>query len=102
MPNGRCKAHGGKSTGPRTPEGLKRSEQMTSSRLADYPFDMVRLACEKCTRKGQYLKSSLMRRFGPDQDIVDLRLILAADCPKVIANRATHLCSACYPDRIGR
>jgi hypothetical protein len=22
MPNGRCKLHGGKSTGPRTPEGL--------------------------------------------------------------------------------
>src|SRR5215472_8000860 len=25
MPNGRCKFHGGKSTGPRTPEGLERS-----------------------------------------------------------------------------
>src|SRR5262245_43062405 len=24
MPNGRCKLHGGKSTGPRTPEGLER------------------------------------------------------------------------------
>ena len=26
MPNGRCKLHGGKSTGPRTPEGLERSK----------------------------------------------------------------------------
>jgi hypothetical protein len=26
MPNGRCKVHGGKSTGPRTPEGLERSK----------------------------------------------------------------------------
>jgi hypothetical protein len=25
MPNGRCKVHGGKSTGPRAPEGLERS-----------------------------------------------------------------------------
>src|SRR6266508_619176 len=25
MPNGRCKLHGGKSTGPRTPDGLERS-----------------------------------------------------------------------------
>lgn len=24
MPNGRCRMHGGASTGPRTPEGLKR------------------------------------------------------------------------------
>src|SRR5262249_42337982 len=27
MPNGRCKVHGGKSTGPRTPEGLERSKR---------------------------------------------------------------------------
>src|SRR5262252_3627798 len=27
MPNGRCKVHGGKSTGPRTPEGLDRSRR---------------------------------------------------------------------------
>jgi len=27
MPNGRCRVHGGKSTGPRTPEGLERSRQ---------------------------------------------------------------------------
>src|SRR5438445_6454989 len=27
MPNRRCKVHGGKSTGPRTPEGLERSRR---------------------------------------------------------------------------
>ena len=27
MPNGRCRLHGGKSTGPRTPEGLARSKK---------------------------------------------------------------------------
>jgi hypothetical protein len=27
MPNGRCRFHGGKSTGPRTPEGLARSRK---------------------------------------------------------------------------
>ena len=27
MPNGRCKVHGGKSTGPRTPQGLERSRR---------------------------------------------------------------------------
>src|SRR5436305_4402756 len=27
MPNGRCKLHGGKSTGPRAPEGLERSRR---------------------------------------------------------------------------
>ena len=59
---------------------------------------MARLACEKCPRKGQYLKSSLMRRFGPDQNMVELRLILAGACPKVIANKITDLCGVIYPD----
>jgi hypothetical protein len=27
MPNGRCRMHGGPSTGPRTPEGLQRSQR---------------------------------------------------------------------------
>jgi len=27
MPNGRCRLHGGKSTGPRTPEGLEHSRK---------------------------------------------------------------------------
>jgi len=27
MPNGRCRMHGGKSTGPRTPEGLEQSRR---------------------------------------------------------------------------
>jgi hypothetical protein len=27
MPNGRCRVHGGASTGPRTPEGLERSRK---------------------------------------------------------------------------
>lgn len=29
MSNGRCRCHGGKSTGPRTPEGLERSRRAT-------------------------------------------------------------------------
>jgi hypothetical protein len=33
MPNGRCKLHGGKSTGPRTPEGLERSRRANWSKL---------------------------------------------------------------------
>ena len=39
-------------------------------------------------RKGQYLTSSLMRRFRPDQNMVGLLLILAADCPKIVASNA--------------
>jgi hypothetical protein len=62
----------------------------------------VRLACEKCERRGQHRKAVLLERFGPDQNMVALRLILAADYPKVIANRVMDLCGVIYPDRIGQ
>jgi hypothetical protein len=51
--------------------------------LAEHPSDMVRLACTKCERGGQYRKATLIERYGPDQNMVDLRLILAAGCPKI-------------------
>ena len=30
--------------------------------LAEYPMKMVRLACTKCERKGQYRKATLLER----------------------------------------
>ncbi len=30
--------------------------------------------------------------------MINLRLVLAADCPKVIANKITDLCGVVYPD----
>jgi len=32
--------------------------------------------------------------------MVELRLILAADCPKIATNRMMDLCSVIFPDRI--
>ena len=97
-----------KTKNPSSPAAKREAEEdwgpqtLMPFRLADYLFDMVRLACDKCPRKGQYLKSSLMHRFGRDQNMVDLRLILAADCPKVVANKFGDLCGAIYPDLAGR
>jgi hypothetical protein len=42
MPNGRCKLHGGKSTGPRTPEGLERWHKI-HVQIRDYLFYVVAL-----------------------------------------------------------
>jgi hypothetical protein len=50
------------------------------------------------TASGQYRKGALVARYGPDVSTVDLRLLLAADCPKVIANRSTDHCGVVYPD----
>lgn len=45
--------------------------------LRDYPDDVVRLACEKCGRRGQYWKQSLLVRFGADMPLPDLRVEIA-------------------------
>jgi hypothetical protein len=41
--------------------------------LREYPTEMVRLACERCGRAGQYRKDSLIEQFGPDIALPDLR-----------------------------
>jgi len=40
MANGRCRMHGGKSTGPRTPEGLERSRK-ANFRHGFYSREMI-------------------------------------------------------------
>jgi len=42
MPNGRCRMHGGKSTGPRTPEGLARMRR-AKTRHGSYSEEMRQL-----------------------------------------------------------
>jgi hypothetical protein len=49
--------------------------------LRDWPYYMVRLACDLCPRKGQYRKVTLMARFGPDVKMLDLRHKIA-NCPR--------------------
>ena len=61
--------------------------------LAEHPTDMVRLACTKCERRGQYRKATLIERYGPDRNMVDVRLELAAGCPKIAANQK-WICAA--------
>jgi hypothetical protein len=47
-----------------------RDDDLPTSVLLRYPFDMVRLACTRCGRRGQYRKSTLLARFGPDYGLV--------------------------------
>jgi hypothetical protein len=70
----------------------------TTVLLRDYPFDMVRLSCTKCARRGQYRKATLIERFGPNYGLVSMRLDLAEGCPKIAENRISDLCGVVYPD----
>ncbi len=67
-------------------------------RLADYPFWTIRLTCRKCPRGGNYRKTTLVELYGPDANLIDLRLVLAADCPRVVIDKNTDHCGIFYPD----
>jgi hypothetical protein len=52
-----------------------------STKLRDHPGDTVRLACEKCGRRGQYAKGKLIAIYGLDIPLPDL-LVEIAQCER--------------------
>ena len=53
----------------------------SSPPLSAWPLPMVRLVCDRCGRRGQYRKETLIDRHGPDIVGADL-LVAVADCPR--------------------
>lgn len=53
----------------------------TTLTLTDYPGDVVRLACRKCGRAGQYRRAALLKRYGSVK-LPDLRVEIAR-CAKM-------------------
>jgi hypothetical protein len=51
--------------------------------LAEYPFEMVELACEKCGRHGKLRKVRLIQEHGADFCVARLRELLTEDCPRL-------------------
>jgi hypothetical protein len=45
--------------------------------LAEWPYQMVRLACDLCPRPGQYCKETLIARLGDDVLMPDVRHLIA-------------------------
>ena len=45
--------------------------------LNAFPLKMVRLACTRCHRKGQYLKATLIEKYGAAIPLPDLRHLIA-------------------------
>ena len=45
--------------------------------LKDYPTDVVRLACTRCPRKGQYRKAAPVVRFSRDISLPTMRVLIA-------------------------
>jgi hypothetical protein len=50
--------------------------------LAYYPYVVVRLGCDRCTRKGAFRLARLAGKFGPDITLDRLiAKLVAAECP---------------------
>jgi hypothetical protein len=63
--------------------------------LAEWPYRMVRLACDYCHRRGQYRKETLIARFSGDVLMPDVRHLIA-ECPRKDAPGAA--CGVYYSD----
>ena len=49
-----------------------------SRSLGEFPHDVVRIECERCSRAGSYALAGLLARFGADIALPDLLMELAA------------------------
>jgi hypothetical protein len=68
----------------------------TGSRsLGEFPFDVVRIECERCGRAGRYALSRLIERFGADAAGPDVLMELAA-CER--RKNFSQPCGARFPD----
>jgi hypothetical protein len=72
--------------------------------LCEYPPDMVSPVCEKCGRSGQYRKQNLIKRYGADARLPDVReltwVLLAFRLPfsrTIHASSTRFVCSAVQP-----
>ena len=61
--------------------------------LAEFPREVVEIACLSCRRRGQLLKAKLIEAYGADVLLPDLRRIIAR-CDR--ANSMPEQCGAYY------
>jgi hypothetical protein len=62
---------------------------------------MLEIACRHCDRRGRLRVARLIAQHGADMRLTELRYILAADCPRVIADQIYDRCGLHYP-QLGR
>ena len=68
----------------------------TAQALQDYPHDLVRVACDRCGRAGQYRRDNLIVEYGGDVTMPDLRHLIAK-CPRRL--NMSDPCGVYYVDR---
>ena len=66
-------------------------------RLRNYPSSLVRLACSKCVRRGQYRRATLIEKYGEDIPLPTL-LTAIAQCTGGVTSGQWSNCGAYYVD----
>ena len=68
---------------------------------AQFPETII-VSCNRCDRRGRLRTRRLLAEHGPDLPGPELRRILAADCPKMIAGKLHDVCGIHFPGLSGR
>jgi hypothetical protein len=72
---------------------------MTGSlQLQEYPGDIVRLSCPKCSSAGRYRVPHVIEERRRDAKLIDWLDEITADCPKKMAHNMNDPCGARCPD----
>jgi len=62
---------------------------------------MLDISCNRCDRHGRLRIDRLLAEHGPNLPMPDLRYIIAADCPKMIAGQIHDVCGVHFPGLLG-
>jgi|SRR5580658_3827260 hypothetical protein len=58
---------------------------------------MVEVSCNRCERRGRLSIVRLLVEHGPERPGPELRRIIAADCPRMIAGKIPDVCGIHFP-----
>jgi len=81
---------------------------VSASRLSEYPYVVVRIACHFCERRGSYRLARLAGRHGSEISLGELLERLAGTCPwrsgpgERRPGKYDPKCAPYYPDLINR
>jgi hypothetical protein len=81
--------------------GLSVAGSTTLAFLAERFPHMIPVACNRCERRGRLSTARLLAEHGPDFPIPELRHIVAADCPRMIAGLMHDPCGIHFPGLSG-
>lgn len=71
------------------------------SRLRDYPYQTLEVACRKCERAGRYGIKGLIEKHGPDTTFLELRKVFTSTCSRSNdVTRLNEVCGVGFPDLV--